>query len=51
MNRREFCASDLQWREQRLSDLDGRADCIRDGNSITLLHGIVPRVERGRKIL
>ena len=50
MNRREFGASDLQWRELRLADLDGRADCIRDGNSITLPHGIVASVERGRKI-
>jgi hypothetical protein len=49
MNRREFCVSDLQWREQRLSDLDGGADCIRDVNSITLHRGFVPRVERGRK--
>ena len=51
MNRREFCASDLQWRELRLADLDGRADCIRDVNSITLRYVIVPSVERGRKIL
>ena len=50
MNRREFCASDLQWRELRLAGLDGRADCIRDVNSITLYHVIVPSVERGRKI-
>ena len=32
------------------ADLDGRADCIRDGNSITLHRVIVPSVERGRKI-
>jgi hypothetical protein len=50
MNRREFCACDLQWRELRLPDLDGRADCIRDVNSITLRNLIVPSVERGRKI-
>ena len=50
MNRREFCGSDLQWRELRLADLDGRADCIRDGNSITLHRVFVPSVECGRKI-
>jgi hypothetical protein len=50
MNRGEFCACDLQWRELRLADLDGRADSIRGVNSITLRHVIVPSVERGRKI-
>jgi hypothetical protein len=49
MNRREFCDCDLQWRELRLVGLDGRADCIRDVNSITLRELIDSGLRGGRK--
>jgi hypothetical protein len=51
MNRRVFCACDLQWRKLQLVDLDGRADCIRDVNSIALRVRIVFNLRNGRKFL